>query len=253
VVARFGGRFPDSEAELKSLPGIGTYTSAAIAAIAFGRKATVMDGNVERVIARVCRVETPLPEAKPDLYALAAKATPDHRPGDYAQAMMDLGATICTPRKPRCMLCPLERICMARKAGVAELLPARQPKADRPVRRAVMFWIRRADGAVLMRRRPESGLLGGLMEFPSTPWIEGGEILAPDEAAALAPVTLQDWRPLAGTVIHVFTHFRFEVAILAGSAAEADPAGLWVQPKDFGDYALPTLMTKIARHALAGE
>ncbi len=252
VVEQHGGRFPRTAAGFAELPGIGRYTSAAIAAIAFGRKATVMDGNVERVIARVHRVETPLPDAKPTLYALAEAATPDRRPGDYAQAMMDLGATICVPRKPRCMLCPLERICRARADGVAEALPARKAKAERPVRRAVVFWIRRADGAVLLRRRPESGLLGGLMEFPSTPWIEAGAVPTPEAAASQAPVVLADWRPLPGVVIHVFTHFRFEVATLAGAAADPSAPGLWVRPEDLADHALPTLMKKIARHAVAG-
>jgi len=249
VADRFGGRFPDTEEGLRQLPGIGAYTAAAIAAIAFDRPATVVDGNVERVMARLFAVETPLPDAKPELRAHAETLTPAHRPGDYAQAVMDLGATVCTPRKPRCVLCPWMTSCRARAAGDPERLPAKRPKAERPVRRGVAFWLVRPDGAILLRRRPESGLLGGMMEVPSTPWRDTAWPVA--EAQKLSPVTAQEWRLLPGAVGHTFTHFHLELAVLAGSAAASAP-GLWVRPDQLGEHALPTLMKKVARWAITG-
>jgi A/G-specific adenine glycosylase len=247
VVAHHGGKFPDDEAALRALPGIGAYTAAAIAAIAFGRKATAMDGNVERVIARLHAVETPLPDAKPALYRLAAALTPDERAGDYAQAQMDLGATICTKHKPKCMLCPWREVCLARQKGIAEMLPARREKAERPVRRGVAFWAVRRDGAVLLRRRPESGLLGGMMEVPSTEWrAEKWTIAAAREAA---PVPAK-WRPLPGIVRHGFTHFELEITVAAGTVLRESGDGVWVALDRLGDYALPNLMKKIVEHAI---
>jgi len=250
VVSReHGGRFPDNEDDLRRLPGIGGYTAAAIAAIAFNRSATVVDGNVERVIARLFNVTMPLPKSKPALHRLAESLTPAKRPGDYAQAMMDLGATICLPRNPKCLLCPLEEECAARRAGDPESLPARLPKPERPMRHGVVFWALRADGAVLLRRRPENGLLGGLFEVPSTewrtlPWSDG-------EARAAAPVSAA-WRPLEGIVRHGFTHFELELSLLVGHADAADSKqGIWCPVDRLSDYALPTLMKKVVRHALA--
>jgi A/G-specific adenine glycosylase len=250
VVERHDGVLPDTESALRLLPGIGVYTAAAIASIAFGRPATVMDGNVERVMARLFRIETPLPDAKPELYALAGALTPIDRPGDYAQGVMDLGATICTPRQPRCVLCPWMAPCQARQAGVAETLPRKRAKAPRPTRHAVAFWITRPDGAVLLRRRAESGLLGGLMEFPSTAWREGAAWQS-EAALAEAPVPLSRPRALPGLVVHVFTHFRLEIAVIAAESPGPDGAGIWVAPKDFADHALPTVMKKVARHTLS--
>src|SRR5229473_1724527 len=177
---RFMARWPD-------LPALGGYTAAAIAAIAFGRAATPVDGNIERVMARLFAHAEPLPEAKAALRRLAATLTPAERAGDYAQAVMDLGAAICTPRKPKCILCPWRQACRARAEGIAESLPARRAKAEKPLRRGVAFWAVRPDGAVLLRRRPERGLLGGMMEVPSTPWrqaswsqgVEGASIMPP--------------------------------------------------------------------------
>src|SRR5229473_1863496 len=249
VVARHGGRFPADEAALRALPGIGAYTAAAIAAIAFGRKATAMDGNVERVIARLHAVEAPLPDAKPALYRLAAALTPDDRAGDYAQALMDLGATICSKHKPKCMLCPWHETCRARQKGIAEMLPARREKAVRPLRRGVAFWAVRGDGAVLLRRRPESGLLGGMMEVPSTDWRAEQWTIA--DASAAAPVAAR-WRALPGIVRHGFTHFELEITILAGRVRQACRDGVWVAPDRLGDHALPTLMKKIVKHAMRG-
>ncbi len=160
------------ELELRKLPGIGDYTAAAIAAIAFDRRATPVDGNIERVVARLFAVTTPLPAAKPELRELAARLTPDLRAGDFAQGMMDLGATICTPRRPACGLCPLRPGCAAYESGLAEALPYRDEKKERPTRRATAFVAIRDDGAVLLRERPLRGLLGGMLETPSSPWVE---------------------------------------------------------------------------------
>jgi A/G-specific adenine glycosylase len=245
-----GGRFPDDEAALRQLPGVGEYTAAAIAAIAFGRRAVVVDGNVERVMARMFAVAEPLPGAKPRLKELAAVLTPDRRAGDYAQAVMDLGATICTPRSPACGICPWRESCRGLAGGVAEGLPARAAKAPRPTRRGIAFWITRPDGAVLLRRRPPKGLLGGMMEVPSTDWREAGWELG--EAAAGAPLALGGWRLLPGVVAHTFTHFHLELAVAAGRApAQAAARGVWCPLDRLDEQALPTLMRKVARHALA--
>ena len=248
LCAEHGGRFPEDEAGLRSLPGIGPYTAAAIAAITFGRPATVVDGNVERVMARLFAIEAPLPNSKPLLTLAAAGLTPRRRPGDYAQALMDLGATVCTPHTPDCGACPWRRGCRARARGMAAELPRRIKKKPRPTRYALAYWVVRRDGAVLLRRRTESGLLGGMMEVPSTPWREQAWPIS--EAAPHAPVAAQ-WHRLPGTVGHTFTHFHLEVAVIKGRVNGADPAqGVWARPADFGGHALPTLMKKIARHVL---
>lgn len=249
VVARHGGAFPDTEEALLDLPGIGSYTAAAIAAIAFDRQATPVDGNFERVFARLHAVETPLPQAKPMLRDLAAQATPARRPGDYAQAVMDLGATICAPRSPKCMACPWMEPCAARRLGIAEQLPRKAEKAEKPIRYGTAFWIVAPTGAVLLRRRVESGLLGGMMEIPSSAWT--GQRHALSAVAGEAPVP-GDWRALPGLVRHTFTHFHLELTVVAASAAARPvPGGVWAPLDALGDYALPTLMKKIVRHALA--
>ena len=252
VAALPGARFPETEAGLRGLPGIGAYTAAAVAAIAFDEPATVLDGNIERVMARLFKVETPLPEAKPALRALAETLTPHRRPGDYAQAVMDLGATICTPRKPRCLLCPWRQACIAYRDGDPEGLPMKRAKPERPIRRGVGFWLVRPDGSVLLRRRAESGLLGGMMEIPSTPWRETP--WDETEAAALAPVKPRSWRALPGLVGHTFTHFHLEMAVLVGrvDAVATGTLGVWLKPDRFGEQALPTVMKKVAKHAIAG-
>jgi A/G-specific adenine glycosylase len=249
ILAEHRGRFPDTEAGLRALPGIGAYTAAAIAAIAFERKAAPVDGNIERVVARLYAVETPLPAAKPALRRLAAGLVPDARAGDFAQAMMDLGATICRPREPLCLACPLSGDCAARAAGIAAALPRREPRAKRPLRHGVVYWLARKDGAVLLRRRAETGLLGGLMEFPSSDW--RAKRWSPAEAAAAAPIAA-DWRPLPGLVRHGFTHFELELRVLVGRPRRArNGRGVWCRPEAFATQALPTLMKKVARHALA--
>lgn len=247
VASDYGGTFPDNEAELLRLPGIGPYTAAAIAAIAFDRPATPVDGNVERVISRRHAVEDPLPASKPRLKELAAELTPNKRTGDYAQAVMDLGATICTPRKPACALCPWSKDCAAFAAGTQEQYPVKAPKAERPTRRGVAYWISDGNGSILLRRRPEQGLLGGMMEVPSTDWQEGDWRM--QEALKAAPISSP--RELPGQVSHTFTHFHLELKVLAGQATDAESAdGVWCALDKFGDHALPTVMKKVVRHAI---
>ena len=246
VASEHDGVFPDKEEELLKLPGIGPYTAAAIAAIAFDRRATVVDGNVERVMARLFAVEDPLPGSKKALCELAISVTPDARFGDYAQATMDLGATICSPTKPICVICPLIDICQARGLGIEEELPIRTPKAERPTRRGVAFWIVAPDGSVLLRRRVESGLLGGMMEIPSTEWVPDG-VWSTETAIKEAPVDA-DWQKINGLVRHTFTHFQLEITILAARVDEKGSLeGVWCPPGKFGDYALPTIMKKVVR------
>lgn len=252
VLAEHGGRLPASEEALRTLPGIGRYTAAAIAAIAHDRPATVVDGNVERVIARLHAVETPLPKARPALYALAQALTPRQRPGDYAQALMDLGAGVCTPHRPGCLTCPWREACAGRARGIAETLPRKAPKRTRPLRHGIAFWLARQDGAVLLRRRPDRGLLGGMMEVPSTPWREAPWPL--EEALRHAPQA-RPWTPLPGTVRHGFTHFEIELRVVvavtgnAGGTGSADGSGVWCPPAQFPDHALPTLTRKVVHHA----
>jgi len=249
VAERHGGVFPDSEDALRDLPGIGDYTAAAVAAIAFDRPAAVMDGNIERVVSRLFAVEEPLPAAKPALKALVARLTPQRRPGDFAQAAMDLGATICTPRKPVCALCPWRPQCRAHSLGIAETLPRKAPKAERPVRHAIAFWATDPQGAVLLRRRPEKGLLGGMMEIPSTDWRGRPWTLA--EALGAAP-DAADWRLLPDLVSHTFTHFHLQIAVAVGRTG-GKAEGVWCSPRDLGGQALPTVMKKVARHAMTGR
>ena len=245
ICASPGGRLPDDEAQLRALPGIGAYTAAAIAAIAFDKPATVVDGNVERVMARLHAVERPLPGAKPALRELARALTPEARPGDYAQALMDLGATVCTPRNPACERCPWRGFCAAHSQGRTAELPRREAKPARPTWRGMAFWTARPDGAVLLRRRPEQGLLGGMIELPSTPWRARPWSLI--SARGHEPMAA-DWRRVDGTVHHGFTHFALEITLLAAEVEQGDD-GLWRHPDDFGELALPTLTKKLVRHA----
>ena len=260
VSGELGGRFPDSEAALAALPGIGPYTAAAVAAIAFDRPASPVDGNVERVVARLFAVETPLPKAKPELRKRAEGLTPAERPGDFAQAMMDLGATVCLPKRPRCLACPLAARCAARAAGTAGELPRRTAKAPRPTRYGVAFWLVDDAGSLLLRRRPERGLLGGMMELPSTPWREAPwpaeEARTKAPAEALGEVLSGDgWTALPGLVRHTFTHFHLELTVWAGRATDIQPLAArtedrWVSLDGLADEALPSVMRKLVRHAL---
>jgi len=249
VVANdFEGTFPDSEKDLRALPGIGDYTAAAIMALVHQQKTTPVDGNIERVVSRLFRIETPLPQGKKDIRAQAIKLTPDVRPGDYAQAMMDLGASLCSPKKPVCPLCPLNDQCKAFKKGDSETFPRRKAKPPKPTRQAVIYWIQRPNGAVLLRKRPPKGLLGGMMEFPSTDWSDMPIDLKSAKRTAPASAI---WKELPGQVRHTFTHFHLELTIVAGKT-RGTPAidGIWCPPSDLSTLALPTLMKKVARHAM---
>lgn len=247
VVRHHGGTFPDTEEGLRALPGIGPYTAAAIAAIAYDLPAAVVDGNVERVTSRLHAIETPLPASKPDIRSAVALMVPRERPGDFAQAMMDLGASLCSPRKPACALCPWSTPCEARRLGIAETLPVKQRKAAKPTRYGLAFVVKREDGAVLLRRRPPKGLLGGMSEPPVSAWgedVDGGDftLLPPELAAARLR-----WTRVASDVRHTFTHFHLELAVWHATAPMdlAAPDGCWWSaPSDLGNEALPTVMRK---------
>ncbi len=248
VARDHGGRFPQSETALRSLPGVGPYTAGAIAAIAFDAPATAIDGNVERVMARLHAVATPLRQAKPLLREKVEAMLPAARAGDFAQALMDLGATICTPRAPKCGVCPLAADCAAYRAGAADAYPIKEKKAPKPKRRGAIFVLRRGD-ATLVSRRPPKGLFGGMSVFPATPFDRD---VAPDEWLAFAPCPA-DWRALPETVAHVFTHFALDAAILVASATAAGPVAAdcrWAARRDLDKEGLPTLMRKAA--SLAG-
>ncbi|ACB94398.1 A/G-specific adenine glycosylase [Beijerinckia indica] len=242
VMQRHGGVFPAEESLLRALPGIGAYTAAAIAAIAHGRRAVVVDGNVERVISRLFAIESPLPEAKAVIRAETDRLTPNERAGDFAQAMMDLGSMICTPRQPQCLLCPLAAFCVAKAEGRAGEFPIKAPKREKPIRHGVAFFLRRGDGAVLLTRRPARGLLGGMMEIPGGAWNETPDL----EPLRLAPVAA-DWQRLEGEVTHVFTHFALRLSVYAAKAPSTlkVPDGCrFVAEEDLDAEALPSLMRK---------
>jgi A/G-specific adenine glycosylase len=274
IVENHGGHFPDTEAELLTLPGIGAYTAAAIAAIAFDRKATPVDGNIERVIARLYAVDEPLPAAKPKIRALAATLTPDARPGDFAQAMMDLGAMVCTPKKPACVLCPWSGACVARKRGDQDTFPRKTPKAEGKLRRGAAFVVTRADGALLVRTRPDKGLLAKMTEVPTTEWTHGfdetdalseaPQLTTPTRRAASAarhspPQGRRDqrtaWHRVPGLVTHVFTHFPLELGVYRTHVANGTraPHGMrWIAASEIEGEAFPNVMRKVIAHAFGG-
>jgi A/G-specific adenine glycosylase len=235
VVAQHGGVFPSDLAALRALPGVGPYTAAAIAAIAFDRAEVVVDGNVERVMARVFAIETPLPLAKPELVQAASTLTPKLRAGDYAQAVMDLGATICTPRQPACAICPWTAGCQARAEGIAAELPRKLAKAAKPTRTGQVWLGRRADGAILLERRADKGLLGGTLGFPGSGW---------DGSNADAPAA-GNWAEV-GMVRHTFTHFHLDLTVLTADLAHniAPQRGEFHGPNAVSAQDLPTLMRK---------
>jgi A/G-specific adenine glycosylase len=238
VMADYGGSFPQDAGDLQRLPGIGPYTAAAISAIAFDRPAVVVDGNIERVMARLFNEDAPLPASKPILTGYAAQLAPDQRPGCYAQALMDLGATICTPRNPACGICPLRPHCAGAAAGRAADLPIKTPKKPKPIRTGILYLAQRSDGAWLLERRPPKGLLGGTLAWPSSEWTDG----IPPEAPPLdAP-----WHRLNHGFRHTFTHFHLDVQIArANVQVDAIPTRGWFQPLDaFAPADLPTVMRK---------
>lgn len=246
------GDFPRDLEGLKALPGIGVYTAAAIGAIAFGLPVVPVDGNVERVASRLFAIETPLPAAKPAIREAADRlgADPDARarPSDFAQALFDLGATICTPTSPACGLCPWMADCTGRKTGIAASLPRKAPKRVRPIRHGVHFWLRNADNGVLLRRRPPTGLLGGMTELPGTPWRETP--WSAEEALAHAPAKA-DWRP-AGQVRHGFTHFELILDLFAARVPVIEAEGFVRPIASLDDAALASVMRKCVRMVLGG-
>ncbi|MBX4976230.1 A/G-specific adenine glycosylase [Rhizobium lentis] len=247
VAREHGGVFPDTEEGLKSLPGIGDYTAAAVAAIAFNRQAAVMDGNVERVISRLYAIEAPLPGAKPLMKEKVALLTPPGRPGDFAQAMMDLGATICTPKRPACSLCPFRDACQALKMSDPELFPVKAAKKEKPVRRGAAFIAVTAEGEILLRRRADSGLLGGMTEVPTTAWTAR---LDGETSAAAAPFAAA-WQA-SGTVTHIFTHFELRLSIWRTAIADkvSTNDGWWEPVTNLEAQALPTVMKKAIAAAI---
>jgi A/G-specific adenine glycosylase len=243
-VAAMGG-FPRDLATLRLLPGIGDYTAAAVGAIAFGLPTVPVDGNVERVVSRLFAIETPLPASRPALRLAAFRLATDPvavaSPSDTAQALFDLGATVCTPTRPACGVCPWAAECEGRRLGIAETLPRKVAKAPRPVRHGAVFHLTDAEGRLLLQRRPPSGLLGGMTELPGTPWL--AEALTEDKALPLAPA-VATWRR-GGKVRHVFTHFELRLEVYSARVQEISaPSGFLVAPKDLASQALPSLMVK---------
>lgn len=233
------GGFPDTEKDLKELPGIGPYTAAAVAAIAFDRAAPVMDGNVERVMSRLFAVLEPLPASKPTLYRHASDLTPEQRAGDYAQAVMDLGATICTPKSPSCLLCPLTMHCQAYAQGIAGDLPQKTPKPEKPQRYGHAFVVRRTDGAILLETRPQKGLLGGMKGFPGSIWAE-------DHPTPNPPIDAK-WDTAEKPVTHVFTHFKLALTVHTATVDQtvAPNVGDFMNQHQFTSKSLPTVMRKV--------
>ena len=251
VMREHGGSFPDTEEGLRALPGIGPYTAAAIAAIAFDRHTMPVDGNIERVVSRLFAIEDELPAAKPLIKRLATTLLANSRAGDSAQALMDLGASICTPKKPACSLCPLNDDCTARAQGTQETFPRKAPKTSGTLRRGAAFVVTRG-GELLVRSRPEKGLLGGMTEVPGSDWIAGQD----DAAAKLQAPELKGlsrWQRKVGVVTHVFTHFPLELVVYTAKAEARSraPAGMrWVPIATLADEALPNVMRKVIAHAL---
>jgi A/G-specific adenine glycosylase len=247
VAHQMGGKFPGTAEALRALPGVGGYTAGAIASIAYDEKQAAMDANAERVIARLYAVETQMPKAKPELHRLCMALVPD-RAGDFAQALMDLGSAICTPRRPACAQCPWERDCAARKRGIQERLPVKAPKMVRPLKRGAAFVVSDRAGAVLLIKRPDTGLLASMLEPPLGPWEEE----FPSKARALKQAPFEaDWKKRAGIVRHGFTHFELEIEVYAATLSKRPKTpGNWVPRDKLRDVALPTVMRKIVEHGL---
>ncbi|MEM6938913.1 MAG: A/G-specific adenine glycosylase [Pseudomonadota bacterium] len=235
------GHFPAEYDALVRLPGIGPYTAAAVSSIAFDLPHTVLDGNVERVMARFYDIHTPLPEAKPELMARAEALTPDLRPGDYAQAVMDLGATICSPKSPACGICPWRDPCAGRAAGTCTDLPKKAPKKAKPIRHGTVYLAKRTDGAWLLETRPGKGLLGGMLGWPGSDWIDTRH----ERPMGSPPIDAQ-WQDMPGEVRHTFTHFHLLLSIrFAKVPMDATPlSGAFVARDHFRPADLPTAMRK---------
>ncbi|MDD9910764.1 MAG: A/G-specific adenine glycosylase [Ahrensia sp.] len=239
VSGEFGGHFPETAVDLRKLPGIGDYTSAAIAAIAFGEAAPVVDGNIERVVTRQTADATPLPKAKSNCTAFMVRETPKERPGDFVQAMMDLGATICTPKNPACAICPVFEPCEARKAGTMLDFPVKAPKKAKPNRKGAVFVLIRSDGFVWTVQRPHNGLLGGMAALPTTDWTA-----RQDGATGVGSAPFEARWTDVGTVKHTFTHFHLELEVWGAKGDTPESEGRWNEPN-----VLPTVFRKAAQAA----
>src|SRR5690349_4957923 len=255
VAKSCGGIFPSREDELRELPGVGAYTAAAIAAIAFNAPTLPIDGNIERVVSRLFALEEQLPAAKPRLREFAGSLKPPQRFGDFAQALMDLGATICTPKNPACALCPWNSACGAFARGDQESFPRKAQKREGTLRKGAAFVVLRADGRVLLQRRPKTGLLGGMSEVPGSEWRAD---FNPAKARAAAPQlgAATRWRRRAGVVNHVFTHFPLQLTVFIAEApreTKAPKGGRWVAVNQLNQEALPNLMRKVIAHALSSS
>src|SRR3989344_302044 len=241
VQQQHGGKFPSDEKILLTLPCIGPYTAAALLSIAFDKPSTVVDGNIERIITRLFRLETPLPAVKKEIHGKARPLISKERPGDYAQALMDLGSSLCTPKNPKCSLCPLASFCQSFGQN-PEDFPKRLPKTEKPTRYGTFFWVENNKGEVLLEKRPDKGLLASLMGFPTSEWkVEKDQPLPPSFLSLL---------PLRKKVKHTFTHFHLIGTIVKAKAETSERPGIWVQPSDLGLYALPTLMKKVKQLVL---
>ncbi len=250
IVSEHTSRFPKTEGALRALPGIGDYTAAAIAAIAFGEPAAVVDGNIERITSRAFRITTALPAAKKEIKAEVAKLTPSNRPGDFAQAMMDLGASLCSPKKPSCMLCPVSSFCKAQAEGDMEHYPVKAPKKVKPVRRAISFWLEH-DGHILLERRPQKGLLGGMPGLFSTEWKERDDFPEKDEWLTSKPSD-DYFKAIDGEAKHTFTHFHLLTQMVTARATTKHNVenGFWHPLSQIDDIGLPTVFAKIAKIVL---
>jgi A/G-specific adenine glycosylase len=251
AVAAAGGRFPSDEAALRALPGVGPYTAAAIAAIAFEQAATPVDGNIARIVSRLAGFVAPIGENRAAIAAYAQSLTPARRAGDFAQALMDIGATLCRPRNPACLACPLRPDCRAAASGDPEAFPGRPVKKPRPKKVGAAFFAERPNGAFLARRRPPKGLLGATMELPGGPWRVGEiDAVAPEGEPFAAP-----WRRLPGCVEHVFTHFTLRLALFCAHASSATPPEgmMFIAPDEIDEAGFSGLMRKAALHARAAQ
>jgi A/G-specific adenine glycosylase len=250
IVNDYGGVFPRTSVELSKLPGIGAYTSNAIAAIAFNEPVAALDANGERVIARLFAVKTPLPKSRPQLRELAQQIVPHDRPGDFAQALMDLGSAICMPKKPACAHCTLSVDCQGFALGIAEKLPRKVAKSARPLKRGAAFVAVDRYGAVYLEKRAEKGLLGAMLQPPLGAWT--GSFPAPATARKQAPFTGK-WTKRAGIVRHGFTHFELEMEVYAACFnCRPNGKGRWYTRGELQCAALPTVMRKVISHALNG-
>lgn len=241
IVIQYNGQFPNSAAALQNLPGIGPYTAGAVASIAFGEPVAAVDGNVNRVISRLHALPDPPAKMRDKIHSIVQSLVPHERTGDFTQALMELGATVCTPRKPMCLVCPLQQDCRAFASGQPTNWPVPEAKRPVPTRSGHLWAIHNPAGALWMRQRPERGLLGGMMEIPSTDWV--------DDLPAFTPPFPSNWQRLPGVVQHTFTHFHLELTVWETTCAAGPPlAGRWVMPGQREALALPTVMKKAIRH-----